>query len=294
LHYIEAPALDYLIMPTTVIKMLPRSLFLSLALLGLWGCATLPQHYLSVETGQTFNIAELLSRVEDRKVVFVGERHTSSSDHLVELEVVRHLHEKGKKVALALEMFPARMQSVLDGWNEGFLGEAGFRTAYAMVWNEPFSYYEDIFEYARKEKIPLIGINGVARQIEQIAMVGLQAAPADTLRKIAYSPCAEQPEYRRMVALFLKYGTPHAVDLPFFCDGQRFRDTVMAYSVAAALKKNVDVVVVLAGSAHLLKAAVPDIFRRYTDAPFVVLISAAFGPFIRTMPVNETADYLWY
>jgi uncharacterized iron-regulated protein len=271
-----------------------KRLFLPLILLALWGCATLPEHYLSVETGQPLRFSEILSRVENKRVVFVGERHNSRSDHLVQLEVIRYLHENGQKVAIALEMFPAEMQGVLDGWNEGSLNEEGFERAYYRAWNEPFSYYEDIFEYARNEKIPLIGINGIAGQIEHIAMMGLQAVPGDTLKKMAYVPCAEQPEYRRMIALFFKYGTPHAADLPFFCDAQRFRDTVMAYSIAAALKKDVDVVVVLAGSAHLLKAAVPGIMRRYTDASFVVLMSGAFGPLIRVMPENETADYLWY
>jgi aminopeptidase N len=276
------------------IKTPMKSLFFLLALLALWGCATLPEHYRSVATGQSLKFNEILSKVENRRVIFVGERHTSGGDHLVQLEVIRYLHEKGKKVAIALEMFPAEMQGVLDRWNEGFLSDEGFERAYGRVWHEPFSYYEDIFAYARKEKIPLVGINGVAGQIEHIAMIGLQAVPADTLKEIAYSPCAEQPRYRWMITLFLKYGTPHAADLPFFCDAQRFRDTVMAYSVAAALKKNVDVVVVLAGSAHVLKAAVPDILRRYTGVRFTVLMSGAFGPLIRVMPENETADYLWY
>jgi uncharacterized iron-regulated protein len=271
-----------------------KSLFLSLVLLALWGCATLPQQYLSVGTGQHLKFDEILSRVENDRVVFVGESHESADDHLVQLEVIRNLHEKGKKVAVALEMFPAGMQGLLDQWNEGSLSGDDFQRAYAGVWNEPYSYYEDIFAYARKENIPLIGINGETGQIVEIGMFGLKAVPENTLKEIGYIPCAEQPVYRRLIGLFMEHGAPHAAGLPFFCDAQRFRDTVMAYHIAGALKKDVDVVVVLAGSAHLLKAAVPGILRFYTDARFAVLMSGAFGAVFRSLPDNEKADYLWY
>jgi aminopeptidase N len=271
-----------------------KSLFLSLILLLMWGCATLPEQYRSVETGRPLKFDEIMSRIEDDRVVFVGESHESGRAHLVQLEIIRHLHERGKKVAVALEMFPAGMQGVLDRWNEGFIGENEFEAAYAGAWNEPYSYYKDIFRYTRKEKIPLVGINGETRQIVDVGVMGPEAISEQTLKELAYSPCAEEPEYRRLIGLFLKHGAPHAAGLPFFCDAQRFRDTVMAYHIAGALKGDVDVVVVLAGSAHALKAAVPGILRRFTGVPGSVIMSAAFGAIVGSLPDRETADYLWY
>ncbi len=271
-----------------------KNVILLIALLALWGCATLPEEYLSTETGHPLRFDEVLSRIENDRVVFVGESHESARDHLIQLEVIRSLRQRGKKVAVALEMFPAGMQGVLDRWNGGFLGQEEFERAYAVAWNEPYSYYEDIFAYAKKEKIPLIGINGETAQIIEIATTGPKALPEKMLKQLAYSPCAEKPEYRRLIGLFLEQGAPHAAGLPFFCDAQRFRDTVMAYCIAAELKKDVDVVVVLAGAAHVLKAAVPGILRSYSDARSDVIISGAFGVVVRSLPYSETADYFWY
>jgi uncharacterized iron-regulated protein len=271
-----------------------KSLGLSLILLMLFGCATLPEQYRSLQTGQSLKFDGILSRIENDRVVFVGESHESARDHLVQLAVIRRLHERGKRVAVALEMFPAAMQGVLDRWNEGRLSEDDFERAYSGVWNEPYSYYKDIFAYARQEGIPLIGINGETGHIVAIAVAGPKVISESTLKKLDYSPCAEQPEYRRLIGLFIEHGAPHGAELPYFCDAQRYRDTVMAYSIAEALKGDVDVVVVLAGSAHVLKAAVPGILRRYTDARSDVVMSAAFAAVMRSLPESETADYLWY
>ena len=266
-------------------------LFIFILLLS--GCAALPDRYTSLSRHQPVRFDDLLKTVEKQRVIFVGEIHDSASSHRVQLEIIRHLHERGKNVAVALEMFLEKSQEDLNRWTRGALKRAEFMKAYHENWNIPYRYYGRIFEYARKEKIPLIGINTERSLISYVSKNGLHEIPEDDLKRLRFSDCSEDPVYASIIEFAEGEGI-HASNLPFLCEGQRLRDAVMAFHIAAILKDHEHTtVVVLLGAAHALKPAVPQMLAKHTDAGYKIVIPGEYFSLLTSKPDETMADFIW-
>ncbi len=257
------------------------------------GCATLPEHYVSLHDPRTASLEEILQQIINKKVIFVGEGHEIAEDHLVQLELIRRLHENGKNVVIALEMFPSGAQSVLNQWVAGEISERDFETAYHSAWKVPYENYSKIFEYARQVRIPLAGINENEGLINSVAKTGVESLPRE-FRKAAMVPsCERVPEYSRMIDFF-QAKAPHVSKMPFFCDAQLLRDSLMAYHIAGILERGDFTVVALVGSTHALKMAVPRILSTYYNVKSAVLMSKEFADIVSPGLNAEIADYVWY
>ena len=107
----------------------------------------------------------------------MGEHHTNQNHHYAQLNVIQSLNEAGVQVAIGLEMFRNDSQQALDRWVDGSMVKAEFKEIYYDNWTYPWSAYQMIFEYARKEKIPMIGLN-VPRDItRQVSRRGFNRFP---------------------------------------------------------------------------------------------------------------------
>ncbi len=257
------------------------------------GCATLPDHYIALHNRSALTFDEVLLQIQEEKVILIGEGHEREQDHLVQLAIIKYLHENGKSVAIALEMFPAEMQTSLNQWTTGALSEGDFKESYYTAWNVPYHYYSKIFEYARKEQIPLVGINGSEALINSVAKTGAAQLSGEFRKAIRFSSCAGAPEYEKMISLFIPR-TIHTKQLPFLCDAELLRDTLMAYNIAGILERGRFTVVALVGSAHALRAAVPRVLRQYYSENSTVLMPGAFAVLISREPNTSMADYIWY
>lgn len=267
-----------------------RSITLSILLI-LTGCATLPEHYVSMDSESQIKLEELFEDIKNNRVIFIGERHDRMEDHLFQFEIVKRLYENHVDIVIALEMFPSEMQAVLDGWVEGAYSDNGFKQAYQMAWGMPYEYYETVFNYARKVRIPLVGINGNQVQIENVAKNGLKTLPEEFRRAIGVTTCAESPSYEIIIGHF---GQQHTPKLPFFCDAQLLRDTIMANNIARIMKTGKQNVVVLVGSLHAIKVAIPSILERSEHVSYKVLLSKEAAEVLFDKPDGRIADYLWY
>jgi uncharacterized iron-regulated protein len=196
-------------------------------------------------------------------------------------------------VAIALEMFPAEMQAVLDQWITGTISEDDFKEAYYKTWNVPYRYYSRIFEYARKEQIPLIGINGNKTLINNVAKTGIEQLSKEFRKTFRFTSCDKTIEYEMMLRLF-EPGITHMTGLAFFCDAELLRDTLMAHNIAGILEKGRFTVVALVGSAHALRVAVPRVLHQYYEVNCKVLMPGAFVKLISREPDATIADYIWY
>ena len=107
--------------------------------------------------------ASLVAELAQQDVIYIGEMHTSASDHLLQLRLLEALATQGTPLAIGMEMFPAASQAALDryilaepgGSERDFLKES----KYFDVWQYDYRYYREILQFARKQKIPVIGLN---------------------------------------------------------------------------------------------------------------------------------------
>ena len=252
------------------------------------GCASLPTHYISLDQQTSAGFEAVLTQIEHERVIFIGEIHGTPSIHLLQLEIIKHLHQRGKQVAVALEAFPDSKQEIFNEWIGGKLDEYAFEKIYKETWAVPYAYYKGILEYAREEHIPLVAINADNALIGAVSKYGLREIPQDFLREIKFTECATDARYKEIIDR-----TYHAAEFPFLCDGQRLRDAVMAFNIARALRANNVTMVVLAGATHAMKIAVPQMLQRHIAVSSTVLMPGTVGRIIRRTPDKHIADYIW-
>jgi uncharacterized iron-regulated protein len=261
---------------------------ITIILLGISGCASLPERYVALEDHTFLSLNEVLEQIENDRVIFVGEIHDAARDHLVQFEVIKHLHGNGKKVAIAFELFPSSKQDYLDSWIEGDLSGYDFQKKYYSLWD----YYSKILKYSREEHIPVIGINAEKALIANVSKKGPKVLSENSRKKFRYIACSEDDDY----AMQLRFGREmdsHTSSLPFLCDGQRLRDAIMAYNIASFLKENGFTMVVLTGVAHASKVAVPRMLQEHIDVSYKVLIPDSVKVIIKREPDISVADYKW-
>lgn len=238
---------------------------------------------------QTLGLDAVMDDISRERVIYIGEIHGTSSIHLLQLEIITRLRQGGKNLVIALEAFPFSKQAILDRWTKGSLDRYDFERAYGEVWNIPFEYYEGIFDFAKEQRIPLIAMNAEDEMILAVSKKGLEAVHGDFLRMIKFTDCSTDIAYKRM--LTNRY---HSAEFPFFCEGQRLRDSVMAFNITKALNREDYTVVVLAGIAHASKVAVPGMVQRQTGAAYKVLLPGEVRHLINRSPDRDIADYIWY
>ena len=238
-------------------------------------------------------LENILRQVENERVIFVGEIHASRRSHRVQLEVIRHLYEKGRDVVIAIEVIANERQDMLNRWIKGSMSGESFARFFYKESKLPFSAYESILRFAKTRGIPVVGLDANRKLIADVSKKGIKAVPEEYVRKIGFSDCSDNLEYGRLLGLSSgrQY---HSVKFPYLCDGQRMRDTVMADNILNILKKGSPTVVVMAGNAHVLKPALPRILKNQTDVSYKVIVSKEVENMINKVVDSGVADYIWY
>jgi len=115
-------------------------------------------------TGARLTPRELGARLQSTRLLLLGEEHTSVEFHRVQLQVLRALHESGRRVLVGLEMYPYTQQPSLDRWNSGELTDTAFveQSRWYEHWGYPWNYYRDIFLFCRDARIPMYAVNAMS------------------------------------------------------------------------------------------------------------------------------------
>lgn len=269
-----------------------KKLLLIIFFLTLTSCATLPDQYFDLTLRETLTFEKLLKQIESQDVIFVGEFHDDAESHIVQLEVIRYLYNKGHTVAIAYEMFPTSKQDLLDQWVAGTISPQLFVRNYKSIVHMPFRYYRDIFSYARESGIRMYGINAERSVIGNAAKKGIMSVAEEYRKEVKFTGCHEDKEYADLFG-FSEGKQFHSSGLPYLCDAQRLRDATMAYNIAE-LTKSYTKVVVIAGVAHVLKAAVPTFLKEHTRASIKVIVPEKIRHVINKQADRDVTDYIWY
>lgn len=237
--------------------------------------------------------AAAIERLKAARIVLVGEHHNNPDHHQAQLKVIRTLHNSGRKIAVGLEMFRKDSQDALDRWIAGKTSEAHFIPIFLDNWNFDWKLYRPIFDYARENRIPMVGLN-VAREITaQVAYKGfasLNEAQKGTLEGIT---CNVTPQYRAFISQ--AYGAHGHGNMNFnrFCEAQLVWDTAMAVYAIDYLEQQPDrVMVILAGSGHARKLGIPTQLAKRTHWPVAVVLPETKGVFEAASISADNADFI--
>ena len=246
-----------------------------------------------VNRGKEISLTDAVPALKKNRIVLVGEHHDNKKHHEAQLKIIRALKESDARVAVGLEMFRSDSQHALDQWVAGNMDEAEFKKIYSDNWSYPWADYGMIFEYARDVKIPLIGLNVPMEIPRQVAQEGFQSLDKAQKEKLSNITCRVDKEYMDYIKKAFGAHAHGNLDFTYFCEAQLVWDNVMAINTLDYLNKNPQVlVVVLTGTGHARKDAVPRQISKRSTAAYAVILPEVNGVIDPATVGAQDADYL--
>ncbi|MEM8968441.1 MAG: ChaN family lipoprotein, partial [Bacteroidota bacterium] len=134
----------------------------------------LPAYQIFNQKGKPTSYAKMLRTLAKADVVLFGELHNNPICHWLELQLLRDLHQEYDSLVLALEMFEADNQLVLDEYLLGTIQEKHLLNE-AKVWNNYATDYQPLIEFVKANDIPVVASNIPRRYANLVYRQGLAA-----------------------------------------------------------------------------------------------------------------------
>jgi len=215
--------------------------------------------WIDPSNGRSIDEAELMHDMATRQAVLLGETHTVAEIHLWQLHVATILRFIRKNVVMGFEMFPRRVQPVLDEWVAGELTSAQFleKVEWNTVWGYDAELYMPLFHFCRQQRVPMLALNCYRALVTRVGKEGWDAIPED--ERDGLTPSAEATiayrEYLFGLGLNRSPTAPvSAMDpkLDRFVRAQQTWDRAFACNIARVLKQpDPPLVIGIIGRGHL-------------------------------------------
>jgi len=258
-----------------------------------WADQKGPARILQVEDGKSVTFEQMIDDLKTVRLVFIGELHDSDADHQAQLQVIRALESAGVPLAIGLEMFRKDDQRALDRWVAGEIRETAFLKIFHENWGM-WPQYRAIFDYARENRIPMIGLN-VSREIPaQVAHKGFSSLSSQQRKGLpAGLTCNASPAYRKFIRRALKGHFHEKASFTHFCEAQMVWDGVMAQSLEDYLATHPGTtIVVLTGVGHAWKYGIPEKVREKSSVSLRVVLPEIPGRIEASDVTAAETDYL--
>jgi aminopeptidase N len=215
----------------------------------------------ATDSGELLNAREVVTRLAETRLIFVGESHTTMDFHRVQLKMIEELQRAGRKVMIGLEMYPSTEQKYLDDWCRDFYSESGFiqMSHWYKNWGYSWNYYREIFLFARDHGVRMFALNAPREVVSAVSKKGLANLSPEEKAHIAPKIDTSSEEH---LALFKAFFAESMGMNAMMSDSrivamfasQCTWDATMGYNAVQALKEAGDpsaVMVVLIGSGHV-------------------------------------------
>jgi len=220
---------------------------------------------------------DAFARLAGREVVLLGETHDSLNDHRWQYAMLNALYARQPDLAIGFEMFPRRVQPILDRWVRGELSEADFlaQADWDHVWDMDPRLYLPLFQFAREHRVPMLALNVESSLVKRIGAVGLDAVPAGQRQGVG-QPAPLPVDYRdELKAIFAAHAFLSEKGMRFehFMEAQQFKDRAMAEVIDAYRNSHPNALVVgILGAGHILNGhGVPQQLRALGQQRIAVL-----------------------
>lgn len=247
---------------------------------------------LRVEDRFSVDIRTMIDEVSTVPVVFVGERHDEAEHHKLQLEILKGLMAKGKSLAIGMEMFEGSSQKALDAWSAGTMPTHAFVAVYQSNWrNVPYRLYEDIFNYARDNRIPIIALNAPRTIVTKVSQQGFSSLTDGDRRLLPPGIDAEVSEaYLDFIRSSYAVHGRSGEHFRRICEAQMLRNRVMASRISEYHQLHPErVIVVIAGGGHVRKKwGIPE---ELGSLPFKIILPPIPGLDAESVR-SEDAHYL--
>jgi len=130
--------------------------------------------WISPQTKLPIDNQFLMKKAAKQQVVLLGEQHPDAVHHRWQLQTITQLYAHNPNIVIGFEMFPRRIQPVLDAWIRGDLSEEEFlqQSDWDDVWQYDPDLYMPLFRFARMNRLPIAALNVDMDLIRQISQKG--------------------------------------------------------------------------------------------------------------------------
>ncbi|MDX2458081.1 MAG: ChaN family lipoprotein [Gammaproteobacteria bacterium] len=237
-------------------------------------------------------VEKIIPALAKKRVVFVGETHNRYDHHLIQLEIIRRLHQIHPQLAIGMETFQQPFQQHLDDYVSGAISEQEMlrATEYFKRWRMDFRLYAPILRYAREHQLPVIALNLPVELTSKVARVGLEGMTEEERTRLPAEIDRSDAAYEARIKKVFEY---HPKDggqkFEYFLEVQLLWDEGMAERAAAFLQEYPDHhMVIVAGSGHLAYgSAIPRRLTRRVQADTAIVLNSWQGAIVPGL-----ADYL--
>ena len=237
----------------------------------------------AVEISTLKTLPDVVAHGAGKKIIYVGETHYLFPDHVMELEIIKDLHKRGKPLAIGMEMFQRPFQNVLDDYIGGKIDEAQFLkgTEYFKRWGFDYHLYRPILLYARSENIPVIALNIPQEIVDKVFRSGLDSLSEEERKWVPSQMDFWDEAYKeRLKKVFLGHRDVEnfkTSSFDLFYQAQILWDEAMAESVDQFLRTHPhDQMIVLAGSGHLAYGSgIPKRTARRNGYDYAIILNNA-------------------
>lgn len=212
-------------------------------------------------TGAIVTPDDLAARLQNTRLLLVGESHTSVEFHRVQLQVLRELARSGRPVLIGLEMYPYTEQASLDAWHAGTWSEQEFvdRSRWYEHWGYHWNYYRDIFRFAREHAVRMFAVNAPREVVSAVRKKGFTNLTPEEAAHIPTKIDTDSADHLAFFKAEMNEGdNPHPGmsddALKGMLAAQATWDATMGWNAVKALDTVGDpkaVVVVLVGAGHV-------------------------------------------
>lgn len=210
---------------------------------------------------------EVLAAIARDRGVLLGETHDDAEHHRWQLHVVAALYAREPSMVLAFEMFPRRLQPILDRWTAGELTEQQFLsdTQWNRVWGVDPKLYMPLFDFARMYHIPMLALNVERDLVRRTGKEGWSAIPPGEREGVG-NPAPPDRDYVHDLYDSYTMHKDEAQQAPAanptdaqlsdprfvrFVESMQVWDRAMAEAIARRVRDGAPLVVGIMGSGHL-------------------------------------------
>jgi len=239
---------------------------------------------------ETFS--DIIDRIASKKIVYIGEFHDEYAHHVTQLEIIRALYERNRKIAIGMEMFQKPFQEVLDDYTRGRIGERDFlrKSEYYKRWRFDYNLYKPILDFAVSKGIPVIGLNIKAEIIDKVSEGGMDSLTDEERSMLPVEMDFSDSQYRqRLFDIFKQHKDWQEKNFDYFYQSQIIWDETMAESIDRFLRENPGYqMVVIAGQGHLeYGAGIPKRAYRRNGYDYAIVL-------LNTEAKRGIADYILF
>ncbi len=210
--------------------------------------------------------AEVIAQAAKKSVILLGETHINEAHHRWQLQMLAGLYAIRPDMVIGFEMFPRRVQPILDKWIAGKYTEKEFLSAvgWGRVWSTDAKLYLPLFYFARMNRIPILALNIDPNLRQQVSKKGFDGVPVEEREGVTRPAEASDAYLDYLLPIYQQHNRTNQKDGKINHDDPDFRrfiasqqlwDRAMAQILDEALDKAPDgkkpLVVGIMGMGHV-------------------------------------------